>query len=309
MTMKRYALIALVLSGCMSPLDEFRGAAPAAQTVSLNVPAGAGASTGSVKEGATPEIIGQRATMFEITRGVTAIVNGGVGVTLLVLEAIVDGQPTTLTATHATWGPHTGALDPTTWKFDVSKVGTSDYSYVLSAKPRNSDDTHYAAIISGNAHVVSRVVGSGDFVFDFSSLHALDPNNKSQGTISVHYDNTASPRVVVVAFKDFDDGNGNYTPNDALYKYSENSDRSGSFEFVAKGDVDHDPLGVQETLAIKSVWLSTGQGRSDVAAGGGSLAVGSATLEECWDTHFGRSYFTDSWNSADTEGSAASCKP
>ena len=125
----------------------------------------------------------------------------------------------------------------------------------------------------------------------------------------MHYDNSASPRVVEVAFKNFDDGNGSYTPNDALYKYSENSDRSGSFEFVAKGDIDHDPLGVQETLAIKSVWLSTGQGKSDVAAGGGSLAVGNATLEECWDTHFSRSYFTDSWNSADTEGSAASCKP
>ncbi len=306
--MKRYALIALLLGGCMSPVDQFRGAAPSAQTVALNVPAGATASTASLKDGASPETIGQRATFYEITRGVTAVVNGGVGVTLLVLEAIVDQQPTTLTADHATWGPYTGALDAVTWKFDVSKVGTIDYSYVLSAKPRNAADTAYVAIISGQAHVISRVVGSGDFKFDFSSLHQLDPSNKSQGEIDVHYDNTGSPRVVQVAFKGFDDGNGSYTPDDALYQYAENTDHSGSFSFVTKADVDNDPLRVQETVGIKSEWLSTGQGKSDVAATGGSLAA-DATLEECWSASFQRTYFTDSWNPASTEGDPASCKP
>ena len=88
----------------------------------------------------------------------------------------------------------------------------------------------------------------------------------------MHYDNTGSPRVVEVAFKDFADGNGNYTPNSALYKYAENSDHSGSFEFVTKADVDHDPLRVQETVAIKSEWLGTGQGKSNAGATGGSLA-------------------------------------
>ncbi|MCU1283293.1 MAG: hypothetical protein JWM53_6839 [bacterium] len=307
--MKRYALIALMLGGCMSPVDEFRGAAPAAQIVSLNIPAGAGSTSASVKAGATPETIGQRAAFYEITRGVTAIVNGGVGVTLLLLETITDQQPTTLTADHATWGPYTGALAATTWKFDVSKAGPIDYSYVLSGKPRNAADSEYQAVIAGKAHVISRIVGSGDFLFDFSALHKLDTgNNKAQGGIAVHYDNTGSPRVVEVAFKDFDDGNGNYTPNDALYKYSQNGDHSGSFEFVTKADVDHDPLRVQETVGIKSVWLSSGQGKSNAGATGGSLAA-DATLEECWSSSFARTYFTDSWNPSETEGDPASCKP
>lgn len=306
--MKRYALIALLLGGCMSPVEEFRGAAPSAQTVSLDVPAGVGSSSSSTKEGATPETIGQRAFFYELTRGVTTIVNGGVGVTLLLLESITDHQPTTLTADHATWGPYTAALSPTTWKFDVAKTGSSDYSYVLSGKPKSADDTAYQAVIAGSAHVVSRVVGSGDFLFDFNALHALDDGSKAVGGIAVHYDNTASPRIVQVAFKDFADGNGNYTPNDALYKYSENGDHSGSFEFVTKADVDHDPLGVQEVVGIKSAWLSTGQGKSDVGATGGSLAA-AATLEECWNADFARTYFTDSWNASDTEGDPASCKP
>src|SRR4051812_7769348 len=175
--MKRYALFvsALMLGGCMSPVDQFRGAAPSAKTVSLEVPAGAGIGAASER---SPEVIGQRAAFYEITRGVTAIVNGGVGVTLLLLEAITDQQPTTLTADHATWGPYTGALDPNTWKFDVTKVGPIDYSYVLSGKPRNASDSNYHAIIAGKAHVISRVVGSGDFLFDFDQLHALDGNSK-----------------------------------------------------------------------------------------------------------------------------------
>jgi hypothetical protein len=306
--MKRYALIAMLLGGCMSPVDQFRGAAPSAAAVSLNVPAGGGSSTASLEDGATAEIIGQRATFYEITRGVTAIVNGGVGVTLLLLEAITDQQPTTLTADHATWGPYTGALSPTTWKFDVGKSGAIDYSYVLSGKPKDAADTAYQAVISGQAHVISRVVGSGDFLFDFGALHALDSGQKAHGAIAVHYDNTASPRVVEVAFKDFDDGNGNYTPNDALYKYAENGDHSGSFEFVTKADVDHDPLRVQETVGIKSVWLASGQGQSNAGATGGSLAA-DATLEECWSASFARTYFTDTWNSSETEGDPASCLP
>ncbi len=303
--MKRYALAALMLSGCMSPIDEFRGAAPAAETVAITVPAGAGTTASKAP---TPDVLGQRATFYEITRGVTAIINGGVGVTLLLLEAIVAQQPTAVTVDHATWGPYTGALAPTTWKFDVAKVGSGNFSYVLSGKPRAADDTAYQSVIAGTAQVVSRTVGSGDFVFDFTALHALDDSQKALGSIAVHYDNTGSPRVVSVAFMGFDDGNGSYTPDSALYSFAENSDHSGNFSFVAKADVDHDPAGVQETLSVKSAWLATGQGDSHAGASGGSLST-DATLEECWDTTFARTYFTDSWNTSDTEGDPASCKP
>ncbi len=307
--MKRYALIAMMLAGCMSPVEQFRGAAPSTAMTSLNVPGASTMAAASSERGPVdPQLIGQRATMFEITRGVVAIVNGGVGVTLLVLESIVAQQPTSMTATHATWGPYTGALDTITWKFDVEKTGTIDYSYVLSGKPRNGSDTQYQAVIAGTAHVVSQTVGSGDFLFDFAALHILDANNKAQGGVAVHYDNTGSPRVVTVAFKGYDDGNGSYTPDGALYKYSENADKSGEFDFIAKGNADKDPQHLAETLAIKSVWLSTGQGRSTAAASGGGLSA-AATLEECWNGSFQRTYFIDSWNAADTEGDPASCKP
>ena len=259
----------------MSPVDEFRGAAPAAQTVSLNVPAGAGASTArSGRRDA--EMIGQRATFYEITRGVTTIVNGGVGVTLLVLEAIVDEQPTTLTADARHLGPvHRRARPDDVEVRRQSKVGTSDYSYVLSAKPRNAADTRVRRRSSrATAHVVSRVVGSGDFVFDFSALHALDRGNTRRAASACTTTTPARRAWSRSRSRTSTTATATTRPNDALYKYSENGDHSGSFEFVTKADVDHDPLGVQETLAIKSVWLSTGQGKSDVGATGGSLAAG-----------------------------------
>ena len=308
--MKRAMLFAMLAAaaGCGNPADSFRAAAPSQQAVLLDVP-GAGSSLGTSSTGAAePEIVGQRATFYEITRGVTAVVNGGVGLTLLLLEHITDYPPASLTATHATWGPYTDALSPATWKLDVEKVGPIDYQYTLSGKPKAADDSQYQAVISGKAHAISRIEGSGDFLLDFSALHALDPLHKAQGGIAVHYDNTSEPRVVEVAFKDFDDGNGSYTPNDALYRYAEHADKSGNFEFVTKADVDHDPLQDKEVVSIVSRWLGTGQGRSTVQAKGGSLAA-DASAEECWSDAFARTYFTDSWNPSDSEGDPASCQP
>lgn len=306
--MKRYVVIAMFMIGCANPADQFRAAAPSQQAVNINVPGAAGSSTQSVTGESEAALIGQRATFYEITRGVTAIVNGGVGLTLLLLESITDSPPASLTATHATWGPHTPALSPTTWKFDVEKTGPIDYTYVLSAKPRFAADTEYKGIIVGKAHAISRIVGSGEFLFDFSALRSVDPGARAQGGIAVKYDNTGSPRVVEVAFKNFDDGIGSYTPNDALYRYAENADTSGNFEFVTKADVDHDPLRAQEVVGIKSQWLSSGQGRSDVKATGGSLSS-DQSLTECWSNAFARTYFTNTWNPSETEGDVASCKP
>jgi hypothetical protein len=305
--MKRALLIALFATGCVNTADQFRAAAPTQAAVTLNLPS-SGVSA-SERGPVSPQVIGQRAGFYSITRAVTVVVNGGVGVTLLLLEAIVAQEPTTIGLNHAEWGPYTDALSPSTWKFDVNKVGAIDYTYALSGKPKTAPDSAYQAVISGSAHAVSRTVGSGDFSIAFAALAATDPNNhKAQGGITAHYDNTSFPRVVEVAFKGFDDGNGSYTPDGALYKYVENADHSGEFDFVAKGDVDHDALAMPEVLAMKSRWLPTGQGVSAVSASGGSLAA-PATAAECWSASFAETYFTDTWNASDTQGNPSSCSP
>lgn len=307
--MKRAIALATMMAaaaGCGGAADDFRSAAPSQQAVSLNVPGAAALGASSAAE--SPEVIGQRAVFYEITRGVTTVVNGGVGAVLLLLEHITDYPPSAISATHATWGPYTDALSPASWKFDVEKVGTADYTYALSGQAKAPAGSPWVPVIVGKAHVISKIEGAGDFALDFSALHTIDPSNKAQGEIDVHYDNTSDPRVVKVAFKGFDDGNGSYTPDGALYSFAEHVDHSGTFEFVTKADVDHDPLQDKEIVSMQSAWLGTGQGKSAVQAQGGSLAS-PATAEECWSTTFARTYFTDTWNPSDTEGDPASCIP
>src|SRR5438270_11192304 len=85
---------ASVAAGCADPAESFRSAAPAQTAIALSLPSG-GASTKS--EGEVQEaLVGQRATFYELTRTVTLVVNGGVGVTLALLEKITDHAPTTL---------------------------------------------------------------------------------------------------------------------------------------------------------------------------------------------------------------------
>jgi hypothetical protein len=301
--MKRALILAVALAGCGDPADSFRAAAPSHAAVSLDAPGDANKTTAS----ASAASVGQRAAFYEITRAITLVVNGGVGVTLQLLETLTDLPPASVTATEAVWGPWTPEHSLLTWKFVVDKIGASDYQHTLSAKLIIAPDSSYAAIISGKAHVVSRFVGSGDFVFDFSPLRILDPAVKQQGGVTVHYDNSGDPRVVDVGFKAFTDGNGTYTPDGATYHFVERNDHSGSFSFVAQADVDHDPLGTLETASIVSKWAATGQGRSDIQASGGSLVNATASATECWDSSFARTYFTDSWNPTSTEGDASTC--
>jgi len=51
----------------------------------------------------------------------------------------------------------------------------------------------------------------------------------------------------------------------------------------------------KETLTIKSRWLESGAGRSDVELTGGDLGEESATANECWDTSFASRYLRASY--------------
>jgi len=306
--MKRALILALALAGCGDPADGFRNAAPSQAAVSLNAPGNNGSTTSSAGT-VSAETVGQRATFYELTRAITLVVNGSVGVTLQLLATLTDLPPASVTATEAVWGPYTPEHSLLTWKYVLDKTGADDYSYVLYTKLLIAPDTNYTPIITGKAHVVSRFVGSGDFQLAFSPLRLLDPTVKEQGDVTVHYDNTAAPRVVDVTFHAFTDGNGTYTPDGAAYKFQENADHSGNFSFVAQADVDHDLAGILETASITSKWTSTGQGRSDISANGGSLGVGAASATECWGATYARTYFTDSWNPSSTEGDVTTCIP
>jgi hypothetical protein len=228
-----------------------------------------------------------------------------VGDILARVEFITDHKPAQHDANKAVWGPMSSGLDPAEWTLVVEKVAPGQFNYVLAGKPKGADDSLYKPVMAGHANAGDETHGSGDFLLDFSAIHALDDTIKSTGGIAVHYDNTADPRNVEVTFKGFSDAAG-MMPRDALYRYAEHPDHSGNFEFATLQDLDGDGA-TKELVAIVSRWNASGAGRSDAVATGGSLADLTVHATECWDAGFSETYYTDNLNIKPTEGDAASC--
>ena len=128
------AVVMLAVCACGLPradgADEFRNGVPASGAVELKVP-------GATQQPLTGEgtkrdgLEGDTAAFYGFTRGVTVLVNTGVAATLILVEKITEYPPTTTTATSATWGPHTDALSPNTWRLTVKQLAPSQFSYSL----------------------------------------------------------------------------------------------------------------------------------------------------------------------------------
>jgi hypothetical protein len=294
-------MLSLLLIGCApQEKDELATAVPSRSALSLNVP-----QNGSSDGANASALLGDRASLYSFTRVVSRSVNGGVAAILGHIEFITDHKPTQRDANRAAWGPMTTGLDPAEWMLVVERVGVKQFNYVLAGKPTGADDSAYKPVMGGHANVVDETHGSGDFLLDFSAIHALDDSSRAQGGIAVHYDNVADPRNVEVAFKDFSDAEG-VMPRDALYRYAEHPDHSGNFEFVTPQDIDGDGA-TKEVLAVLTRWQATGAGRSDATATGGSLADLTVHVVECWDASFAESYYHDNLDIKPTAGDAASC--
>ncbi len=60
-------------------------------------------------------------------------------------------------------------------------------------------------------------------------------------------------------------------------------------------------------MTIKSRWLETGAGRSDLKAKGGDLGTLEATASECWDEGFASRYFNLSYDASKNYGAETAC--
>ncbi len=305
----RTAMVLTVTSflsaGCMQGLeDEYRRAIPDQNELAIEVPGeGADAAAGSHEMA----ILGERAFLYQVTRDVSRIINGGVYLVLAILQDIVRHPATTIDEHHAVWGPWTGALSPLTYRFTVTKVDDDgNYEYVLEAKPKTEADDSYAAILTGAAHVNGQDRGRGSFVVDADAMHALDEYEwPGSGVATVDYDVQAEPLTVNVGFENWT--GGWHAPIDATYHYAEAADQSGEFSYDATADVDEN-FSALESLTVASRWVAGGSGRSDASVTGGDVAPGvSVTATECWDDVFGRTYWTDSMGIQQTEGEASAC--
>lgn len=302
--MKRLSLLTacLLFAACGQGAGNFRNGFPRADDVKLDVPG----KTSQALTGETGQkrdaLKGDHSSFYDLTRGVTVMVNGGVGLVLGLVKAITNHPATTTTATSAVWGPYTEDLSPNTWKFTVNEVAPSQYEYKLEGKPKTAPDTDYVVVLSGthapaldaNGNELEGF-GAGTFRLDWDNAQALPEHDQNVGKLDVVYsraDGTSDTTVDVTFTQVWDQATGGLV--DAAYKYAKHAAQGGWFEFSTNSNTDPNTSQI-EHLAVKSRWNPDGAGRADVKATGGDIAPNEATANECWDSSFTSQYLTASW--------------
>jgi len=286
------AVAALGLSACGHPADEFRNGVPVSDNVRLNVPASSGAALSASDLGQRLDSLkGETSNFYQLTRGATNLVNGGAVAVLSLVKAITDNPPTTISQNQAVWGPGSDALSPTTWKLTVNRKAANVYSYTLEGKAKTAPDSAFVTLLSGTHNLDGG--GSGTFLLDWTQAQTLPEHDDNVGTAAFTYSRDAAGEVAVATdFKQVrDHASGQRV--DVQYRYHGKPDQSGAFEFGTLTNSTGGPA--LERLTVKSRWLASGAGRSDVKLAGGDLKE-NATFNECWDARFLSQYVRNSFD-------------
>jgi len=304
-------LLAVPLSACLGDStfgdtfgtsQSYAEAVPSPEDVELRVPGNAAPNA---------LMLGETARYYSETYRITHEINGAVYAILSILGDIVSYPPTSQSGNRAVWGPFTPALEPTTFMLVVTEVSEGSYEYALMARPKNSTSTDdFAPIVAGRADPEAATGdGSGQLVLDWSTFASMNPNIGLRGRMIVDYSHRPlSWRSVEMLFEDFEDPAHlpGAAPTNVLYRYLENDDTSGDFQFAYRANVHQgDPIRSQlETIRIRSRWQVTGAGRSDVQVHGAEIAQDLETfldldqdyvaVAECWDEYFLRTYYNES---------------
>lgn len=294
---RRLALCACILSLPLAACgrDPFLGAIPTTEDISIRVPESAGQALS----------LGERSEFYETTRNVSRGINGGIIAVFALMDAIVHQPPTVKEENLRVWGPsEPRGLEDVSYKFTVERTADNEYTYKLEGRPKGAGDDAFVVIWDGVAYPGEDNVGTGVLNLHFGNARSLKPSDCLEGDAEVVYDVTNPElRTVDVTFTDVANACNDEEPTLATYHYSEAADGSGDFQFSANGNVhqanEEKPL--IETLTIKSRWLGTGAGRSDVVISGGEIPADletylpesdatSVRATECWDEGFGLTF-------------------
>lgn len=293
-----FVLLAIgsLVAACGLDAGEFRNAVPDEKSVTIQPPEGGNGQALTVA-------VGERSDFYNTTRAMTRDVNGSVRNLVGLVKDIVANPATSQDGNTMVWGPGADALDPAIFRFMATKTGDSVYTYKLQYRPKGSEDEeeNYVSLLEGNSDRQSGVNdGAGDLTIYVDHWSAIEPGACGTGTLTVTYDTRDEPQFLAVDFDHFQDKCETDASHDALeaatYYYARYHDGSGNFQFTAAGDIDRGSAlaGVNETFAIRSRWLPTGEGRSDVKIFGGDLeqnhGIEEITANECWDELFMLTY-------------------
>ncbi len=288
----------LIFAGCgqATQEDEFREGLPSKEQVNVKEPGGS-TGQGLESDSVSAFTLGQTSDFYKLTRGATVVVNGGTAFVLNLLDQVTKNTPTSISGDVAVWGPYTDSLSPNTWKLTVTKTADNTYSYKLEGKAKTAADSDFKVIISGTHTIATdaqgnrvRAYGSGDMTLDWDAAQTLPEHGNDVGTAQIRYSRPDAQTVATVEahFRNVNDNDRPGTKVNADYGYKETPGAGGEFDFALDKNLDTDPVrSAIEHLTIKSRWVVSGAGRSDVKITRGDLGTATeATLSECWDANF-----------------------
>ena len=290
-----WLLSALVLTACQQDID-FQDGLPTEDTVKLNIPASDSQAQRLTSAGQDVRAFAQGdvSGFYLISLGSVLLVNGTTAYTLAGLAAVASTKPASVNGDTATFGPYTPAGSPTTWRLTVTRTDPARFTYGLDGKPKDSADSAYVPVLSGN-HTVSvgkdnramRGYGQGSFLLEWENATRLANQPLKKGSAEFRY-TRATPSETVRVEVDLRELQGdNPRPFTAMYRFAEVPGGEGSFAFAYDSNIHwfDSTRQAPERLGIKTRWKSNGEGRSDVRVSGGDLTA-AGTLSECWDTRF-----------------------
>ena len=302
------AALAALLAACGGSTSsgdlqtQSRNAMPSSDKVKMNSPNATATtkdgSSGSLEQDST---VGSASTFFNLTVGLSSIINGSAGAVLGVLKAVTDFPATNCAGDSCTWGPLSGALDANVYQLVVTKAGDGHFTYVLSGQSKTKAGAALVPFLSGTA-VPSGTphVGSGELIIDNDAKASFEPTSTDAGKLVIDYSNTGLLIISATATG----VNDNDHPGQKLnvgYQYSNTADGGGSMDVAFKNFTS---LAV---WSLNSRWKQTGAGRGDAKFTVGPL---SATASECWATAangFKVAFFTSTDPNQPASGNESDC--
>lgn len=248
------------------------------------------------------------ATFYEATRSVTEDVNGVIGFVLGTVALVVSTQQPSWVdddKTQAMWGPYSDSgLDPTETGIMVTRLDDDSYDWTVFQVPNGGTvETDSVNIVTGHVNPgATAEVADGTFTLDYTAANALDPAVKLTGTWDVTYAYDESGVAAEVTADDY--GWESWILRDATYAYIEDYAGAGEMDLAYTADVNGS--GTTEIVTLKSRWQADGMGRGDAELREGDVS-GDVTANECWGTDFKTSYWTDSFDLYDDQGSVENC--
>jgi hypothetical protein len=294
-----------LLGACraVDDVDTYRNGIPRQETVEMRVPASSSGQALTVESNARA-LRGEVADTYKVTRAVSVAVNGGGGLVLALVKAVVAHRPTSISANGAVWGPWKGGpLDPLTYKVTVDKLADHQFAYKFEGRGKANDTGAFVTILSGT-HTAA-VDGAGDplegfgkgtFTLDWDARATLPAPGPEVGKATYVYSRLSATAAVEVdaQFRKVKDNERPGQLVDLDYLYRATPGAGGSMEFLHSLPASMTDAGGR--WAVKSRWSEAGAGRSDIKASGGKLPAGATVMaSECWNTSFASMFLSASW--------------